>query len=334
MKPSDMVPFLAKAFANHRKVLIKGPPGIGKSDVVDQAIAMCGADSIIKHPGVEDPTDAKGLPGKSDVNGVEVAKFFPFDDLYQMIVATKLTVVHLEDFGQASPAVQKAYMQLLLRRQVNGHKLSDHVVFTATTNDVKDMGAVEGLLEPIKSRWHTIIPLEVSLDCWVNWAIDHNMPAWLVAYIRSMPDALHEFKPTKQLTNSPSPRNWASVGDWDNLGDVNLEVWAGAVGQGRAAEYMAYREAALGMPDPDACLLSPHNAPLPDKPSLRYAMSIAIAYRVSPKNFEQAIQYTGRIGKPFEVLTVKDALRRNMSLTQTQAFARWASDPVNRDISL
>lgn len=316
------------------QVLVKGSPGIGKSDVIDQAGADAGAVVLTKHPAVEDPTDARGLPAKSDIDGVQVAKFFPFDDLYSLIVAPVLTVCHLEDFGQASPAVQAAYMQLLLRRQINGHKLSDHVVFVASTNDIKDQAGVGGLLEPVKSRFHTIIPLEVSLDDWVGWAIDHNMPAWLVAYIRSCPDALNEFKATKQLTNSPCPRTWKAVGDWDNLGVASVEVWGGAVGDGRAAEAYAFREAALSMPDPDACLLSPDQAPLPDKPSLRYAMACAIAYRVKPANFDQAIRYTGRIGKPFEVLTVKDSLRRTPTLAKTSAFARWASDPINRDVAL
>jgi len=334
MKPSTLIPFLAKAFKNRMQVLVKGSPGIGKSDVIDSAAQEVQADVITKHPSVEDPTDARGLPGKSEIDGVQVAKFYPFDDLYRLISATRLTVCHLEDFGQASPAVQSAYMQLLLRRSVNGHRLSDHVVFVASTNDVKDQAGVGGLLEPVKSRFHTIIPLEISLDDWVNWAIDHNLPAWLVAYIRSCPDALSEFKPTKQLTNSPCPRTWAAVGKWDLMDIADVEVWSGAVGQGRAAEAFAFREAANKLPDPDACLLAPDSAPLPEKPSLKYAMAIAIAYRTGQKNFEQAIRYTGRIGKPFEVLTVKDSLRRSPALAQTQAFARWASDPVNRDISL
>ena len=334
MKPSELTSFLTTAFSNRRQVLIKGSPGIGKSDVVDQAIAACGAVGLIKHPAVEDPIDAKGLPGHDTIDGLKIARFFPFDDLYAMMTATKLTVVHLEDFGQASPATQASYMQLLLRREINGKKLSPDVVFVATTNDTKDCAGVGGLLEPVKSRFHTIIELEVSLDDWVNWAITNNLPPALVAYIRSCPDALNEFKPTKQLTNSPCPRTWASVGKWESQGVTSQEVWAGSVGKGRAAEYLAFREEALSLPDPDACLLAPDTAPIPDKPSMRYAMSVAIAYRVSPSNFEQAIRYTSRIGKAFETLTVTDSLRRNEKLAKTTAFARWASDPVNRDVSL
>jgi hypothetical protein len=334
MRPSLLTSFLANAFKNKMQVLIKGSPGIGKSDIIDQAVASIGAEGMTKHPSIEDVTDARGLPGHGEIDGVKVAQFYPFDDLYRLIVAPKLLVCHLEDFGQACPAVQAGYMQLLLRRSVNGHRLSDNVVFVASTNDVKDSAGVGGLLEPVKSRFHTIIPLEISVDDWVNWAIDHNLPAWLIAYIRSVPDALNEFKPTKQLTNSPCPRTWAAVGKWDSLGVADIEVWSGAVGKGRAAEAFAYREAALAMPDPDACLLSPDTAPIPDQPSMRYAMAIAIAYRVNERNFAQAIRYTGRIGKPFEVLCVKDAWRRNPELVNTQSFVRWAVAPENKDTAM
>lgn len=329
-----MIEFLQRAFVNHRQVLIKGAPGIGKSDVVDTACANVQADVITKHPSVEDPTDARGLPGKTTVNGIEVAKFFPFDDLHKLLVATKLTVCHLEDFGQAPNAVQASYMQLLLRRSLNGHKLSPHVVFVATTNDTDDKAGVGGLLEPVKSRFHTIVPLQVSLECWKDWAADHNMPPWLIAYIDSVPEALHEFKPTKALTNSPCPRNWASVGNWDNDGELNIEVWAGAVGKGRAAEAMKFRESAISMLDPHVCLADPDNAPLPKGASMSYALTVAISHHVTGKLFQAAMDYTLRISKPMQVLMVKKALKRDANLIDTQAFAIWASDPVNQQIAM
>lgn len=335
MKPSELIPFLVDSFQNRMQVLIYGDPGVGKSDVIDQAGMLAQANILTKHPSVEDPIDSKGMPASIDVgNGLKIAKFLPFEDIYQLLTATKLTVCHLEDFGQAPVAVQKAYMQLLLRRQVNGHKLSDHVVFTGTTNNVGTMSGVDGIIEPVKGRWDTIIPFHVDLNDWVNWAIDHNMPPWLIAYMRDVPQALHEFKATKDLKKTPCPRTWAAVGKWSNIRKNILEVWAGCVGSGRAAEAFKFWEGSVSMPDPDACLLDPHNAPLPEKPSLRYAMSLAIAYRANGKNLEQCLIYTGRIGKPFEVLTVQTAHRKEPKIAASTAFARWASDPVNRDIAL
>ncbi len=60
MSPAQLKPFLITAFKHRRKVLIKGAPGIGKSDIVEQAVAACQMDFMLQHPVVSDPTDFKG----------------------------------------------------------------------------------------------------------------------------------------------------------------------------------------------------------------------------------------------------------------------------------
>src|SRR5580765_2856955 len=114
----DTIIALGKAIAGRKPILISGAPGVGKSDVVDQSAQLAGADMILSHPAVSDPTDAKGLPWVVD----GAATFLPFGELHRAINATRPTVWFLDDLGQAMPAVQSSFMQLLLARRVNGHK--------------------------------------------------------------------------------------------------------------------------------------------------------------------------------------------------------------------
>lgn len=125
-------------------VLLTGAPGVGKSSIVEAAATAARYDVILSHPVVSDPTDAKGLPwpGKDG----ESATFLPFGDLARAIKATQPTVWFLDDLGQAGPAVQASYMQLLLARQVNGHKLPDCITFVAATNRRMDRAGVTGIL--------------------------------------------------------------------------------------------------------------------------------------------------------------------------------------------
>ena len=62
MRPLQLRSLLVTAYKNRRQVLVKGPPGGGKSDIVSQAVKEVGADFIIEHPAVSDPTDYKGMP--------------------------------------------------------------------------------------------------------------------------------------------------------------------------------------------------------------------------------------------------------------------------------
>ncbi|HYE72078.1 MAG TPA: ATP-binding protein, partial [Blastocatellia bacterium] len=182
MKPSQLRQFLASAIKQQLPILITGAPGVGKSDIVASAAQDAQAELIISHPVVSDPTDAKGLPW-ANKNATE-ATFLPFGELARALKATKPTVWFLDDLGQASPAVQASFMQLILARRVNGHALPDCITFVAATNRRTDRAGVSGILEPVKSRFASIVPLEADLDDWCAWAIDKQLPVELIAFMR------------------------------------------------------------------------------------------------------------------------------------------------------
>ncbi len=208
MKPSQLQELLKTTIPAGLPVMVKGAPGVGKSDIIAQACGAADADLIIEHPVVADPTDFKGLPFAT--NGK--AEFLPFGSLRQLISAKKRTVFFLDDLGQAPVAVQAACMQLILARRINGHTVSDKVTFVAATNRRTDRAGVTGILEPVKSRFASIVELEPNLNDWVAWALKADMPTELIAFIRFRPGLLHDFKPTNEMKNTPCPRTVANVG--------------------------------------------------------------------------------------------------------------------------
>jgi len=173
LTPSQLTTLLAHTIPAGLPVMVTSPPGCGKSDIVDQATVDAGANMILSHPAVADPTEPKGLPWADGKGG---ATFLPFGELAQALKAKKRTVWFLDDLGQATPAVQASFMQLLLARRVNGHKLPDCVTFVAATNRRVDRAGVSGILEPVKSRFVSIIGLEPNLDDWCQWAFSAGMP--------------------------------------------------------------------------------------------------------------------------------------------------------------
>src|SRR5579864_7434578 len=119
MKPTQTKTLLASCIGASLPVLIVGKPGVGKTDIVSQAAAETRAELLISHPAVSDPTDAKGLPWADA--GAKEAKFLPFGDLAQAMAGPKdggKLVWFLDDLGQASPAVQASFMQLILARRI------------------------------------------------------------------------------------------------------------------------------------------------------------------------------------------------------------------------
>ncbi|MCK9513675.1 MAG: ATP-binding protein [Pigmentiphaga sp.] len=332
MKISALLSFLSRAFNAPRPkpILITGAPGLGKSDAVQQAAEAAGADLILSHPAVADPTDAKGLPWIAPDSSE--ATFLPFGELAAAMRAERRTVWFLDDLGQASPAVQASYMQLLLARRVNGHVLPDCVTFVAATNRRTDRAGVSGILEPVKSRFASIVELEADISDWSRWALANDIPAELVAFLRFRPDLLSDFNASADLTNSPSPRTWSNAA-WLLSLDLpkaeRAEALAGAVGSGAATEFLAFLEMFRQLPSIDAILIDADSAIVPAEPSARYAVCTALAARAGEAAFPRVARYAERLQEngagDFAALLIRDVIRRIPAVQHTPAFARIAS---------
>jgi hypothetical protein len=338
MKPKDLAELLKRTIPHHLPILVTGAPGVGKSDIVAQACSATGADLILSHPAVSDPTDAKGLPWP--IAGTNEATFLPFGELARALKATKLTVWFLDDLGQASPAVQASFMQLLLARRVNGHVLPDHVTFVSATNRRTDKAGVSGILEPVKSRFACIVELQPDVDDWCGWAFQNKIPSMLIAFLRFRSDLLSKFEATADLTNSPSPRTWAHVAQLEALNlapHVEAAAFAGAVGEGPSAEYLAFRKMASALVTIDQILIDPDNSPIPGKPGELYAISVGLAAKSTEKNLGRVARYCERLmdGQrgDFAALVLRDAVRRTPSLTRTDAFIKLACSDLGKLIS-
>jgi hypothetical protein len=324
MKPRDLSLLLSHTIPAKLPVLIKGAPGVGKSDIVAAASQSAGAELIISHPVTSDPTDYKGLPGV--VNGE--AHFLPFGELQSLIRAERPTVFFLDDLGQAAPAVQAAAMQLILARRINGHHVSPQVTFIAATNRRTDKAGVSGILEPVKSRFSTIIELEPDLQDWIDWALAENLPIELVAFIRFRPNLLHDFKASSDITNTPCPRTVTYAGKLLAAGipeALQYDAFTGAAGEGFAAEFVGFLRIWKQLPNPDAVLMNPASAPVPEDPATLYALCGALSRKASDQNADRFFAYSNRLPAEFSVMMTRDAIRMTPSLQTTKGFIQWTS---------
>jgi len=346
MTPTQLSQFLAQAISARLPVLITGAPGIGKSDIVAQACEASGSDLILSHPAVADPTDAKGLPWVAKDG--DSATFLPFGELAAAVRATRPTVWFLDDLGQAPPAVQASYMQLLLARRVNGHALPDCVTFVAATNRRTDRAGVSGILEPVKSRFAAIVELEANLEDWCTWMMTvflsqlvasgvaeetaQRVVVQLVSFIRFQPGLLCDFRPSADLTNSPLPRTWSHAAKLLALAlppQLQQLAVAGAVGEGAAVQLMAFLRLYEELPTIEGILQDPDASPIPTKPATLYAVVTALGIRCTPKNFPKVARYAQRLTDAahgeFAALLLRDAVRRDASIMQTSAFVKLAA---------
>lgn len=329
MRPSEIVSVLELLVPAREPILLVGPPGVGKTDLVKQTAQSLECELEIFHPVVDEPIDYKGLPFVTDGS----ADFLPFGNLRKLLDATTSTIAFLDDLGQASPAVQAAAMQLLLAREINGQKISDHIVFIAATNRKQDKAGVSGILEPVKSRFSTILNVEVNVEDWLKWAGAHNMPGELMGFIDWRGgEVLMNFEPTAEITNSANPRTVANLGRTLRLKPsprMEFELYSGCVGEGFATEFQAFLETYRNLPDPHLALENPNAVEMPTDPATCYAFSNSIAEYVTEKTMENFGILCSRMKKEYNTLTMQRAVVRNTDLQSTPQYIDWITENSN-----
>ena len=326
MNSKQLQKTLKKAIKARLPVLIKGAPGVGKSDIVAQVAKELKHNLVISHPVVSDPTDFKGLPGIVDGK----AEFLPFGELRNLIEAKKPTIAFLDDLGQAPAVVQAAAMQLILARRVNGNKISDKVVFIAATNRRQDRAGVTSILEPVKSRFATIVELDPTADEWIEWAFEHDMPTEVIGFIHFRPGLLHEGAATADIVNHPCPRTIAYAGKLISIGIDDIETLAGAVGEGCAVELVGFIQVYKSLPNISAILTDPEKAIVPTEPAALYAVVSALIDAVTKDNAARVLKYGNRLPADFSVLLVRDSVRKEPKIQNTKAYIQWAT--LHKDV--
>lgn len=334
--PSTAKTILSFMIEAGEPVMLVGRPGIGKSDIVAQACEETGFDLIITHPVVSDPVDYKGMPAIVDGE----AEFLPFADLKQLIDTDKPTAVLIDDLGQSAPTVQAAVMQLVLARQINGHKISDKIVFIAATNRREDKAGVSGLIEPLKSRFSTILHIKVSANEWVAWAAEQGLPSVLIAFTYWKGDAIWEkWQPTPDIVNQPIPRSMAAAGRILNIEGIpeaeRKIAIAGAIGLGMATELNGFIDLHDKLPNVDELLKDPQKAinskkiPGPQDASVRYALTGAICDRINKKTAKAALEICHSMGNEYVILLGMMSRGRGTSITDYPECNKWLSENIS-----
>ena len=351
---AEMQLLLAFSLAARFPLLMVGKPGVGKTDCVTSLVDFLRANGvevnlIITHPAVCDPTDFKGMP--CVINGKAV--FLPFDQLLKLMNSNVLTICFIDDLGQAHESVQKALMQLIGERQIDGKKISDNVVFFGATNGVKDKSGVMGLIEPLKTRFRTIINVNPSLDEVLNYGINRGkginsivsqdvlqayniankirregVKPWkseLIYFLKMRSELLNNFAPTRDIISQPCPRTWDFLADWINYGMVDLTVFCGTVGDAAGKEFFGFLQVFDSLkhflPEIEH---EAKTASLPINLNEVYALLGALAGRSTRSNYGSYVTYVERLadnfGADFARLFVADSTARNADLKDTETY--------------
>lgn len=322
MRIGEMVEFLCASFEKQKGILLVGPPGVGKTCGKMQAARRLGWDYYGICMPLADPAYLMGYPYRE--NGT--AGHVPFGVLGKCLKSTRPCVLDLDEFGGATDTTQKAALRLVQFREVGEHWLPDHVVITASSNDIGHGAAVLGMIEPLKDRFDTIVQIEPNLDDTVVYGMANGWSGCLLAYLRNAKPtanaplgALFDWKPEKSMkSGGATPRGWEAVAKWENDGFLDQswghELVCGKVGIGRGTEFMEFRRLQSQLPDLDSIRLDPEGAPVPTDMGARLFVAISLGASLTADNFGQTVKYLKRMDQMMRAYSIRDAFRAENSL--------------------
>lgn len=323
MKQSTAVRVLtALITANKQSVFLWGPPGIGKSSIVQQVGKDLGLRVDVRLTSLMDPSDFLGIPSV-DTDGR--TRWCP----PSWIPQEGSGILFLDELPQAHHSVQSAALQAPLERRIGDVSIAPGWRVVAAGNRVQDKAGAGHIISPLASRF-IHLDLDTSATDWQRWAETAGIDARVRGFLQFRPELLMNFKPEKGWPRAfACPRTWEFVSNALNaVSQADLpEVLAGTVGDGPAAEFIGWLDIYRKLPDIDAMLADPSTfVPKTDSPAWMYAIVAALSNRAKDASSrEVSAMYTiaSMLPAEYSVALGVDILRQNSDAMATTAGQAW-----------
>jgi hypothetical protein len=222
--------------APFRPVFIWGPPGIGKSSLVQQFAAEVGLPCVSLLGSQLAPEDLIGVP--QIVDGV--SRFCP----PAMIARREPYCLFLDELNACSHEVQKAFYSLIHERRLGEYALPAGSVVIGAGNRAQDSAIVKPMSSALLNRM-VHVHLKVSHREWLEWAAQSGLHHLVLEYIQTRPDHLWS-QPPKHEEPFSTPRSWHMLSDalhgyGEHVADDLLEVLAfGCLSPAHAGQFRAF----------------------------------------------------------------------------------------------
>ncbi len=318
MRASRLTEVLNKLIRQEWAAFVWGPPGVGKSAIVREVAEAAGLPVVDLRASLLDPTDLRGIPM---VKGGEAVwcppAFLPKKN-------AKPGILFLDEINAAPPLVQAAMYQLVLDRRVGEYELPRGWKIIAAGNRAEDRAVTFRLSTALANRF-IHLTLEPDAGCWADWALTHGINPIVLGFIRYRPELLYVKPEAVSQTAFATPRSWEMASDAiAAMGSVDAarDILPGIVGEGPAAELIAFAKTSASMKEINAAVSDPEHCAIPTKLDRLWALVSWFGTNAgTSSNVDRAISVLlGRLPPEFSVVLARDALKKNPRFIQNPGF--------------
>ena len=325
--------FIGAREGHHTPVMLWGPPGVGKSQIIAQVASRHAVPMIDIRLSQMEPSDLRGIPFRVD-SRVEWAVPAMLPDVKRH---GPEGVLFLDEITSAPPSVSAAAYQLILDRRLGAYEVPDGWAIFAAGNRQGDRGVTYTMPAPLANRF-SHFEIEANLDDWVSWAYENGIDERLIGFLRFRPERLFDFDPAHNPVAFPSPRSWEfahrALQKFGDSPELLLPTLQACVGPAAGLELNAFVENLERMPDLDA-ILRGEQVDVPREVDLQYAVASALVARAArAKGSSNAREIHGHILdyasrfplREMGVMLVSDMHRAiGQQLFAVPQFSSWAN---------
>jgi hypothetical protein len=297
MRPSHIETILDREFLSctagqHTPVMLWGPPGVGKSQIIAGIAKHHGTPLIDLRLSQMEPTDLRGIPFRKGDN-VEWSVPAMLPDANRHGPAG---ILFLDEINAAPPTVSAAAYQLILDRRLGEYVIPDGWAIFAAGNRQGDRGVTYAMPAPLANRF-THYDVEANLDDWVAWALNNGIDERILGFLRFRPDLLFNYDAAHNPVAFPSPRSWEyahrALQKFGDRPDLLSDALQACVGQSCGVELKAFIDNLENLPDIDG-ILDGSVGDVPKGIDLQYGVAAALVRR--------AKESAGDVGKLANIL--------------------------------
>ena len=317
LRPSELKVVLADHAVNAESVLVFGPPGGGKSEIITQVaedielpmfapynLALC------------DGSEFKGVPKMYE-------NYMRWVKEERWLVQDKFCVF-LDEISQGPISAQNAVTTLLLENRIDDIYLPKGTWRVGAANRQQDRAGTNRMPNQLPNRCY-VYELQYSAEDHVEFEVaQQNTDMLTIRFLRMKGDSAYQYDSAKMI--NPTPRAWSTVSrKLAQNTNTPISTIAGRIGKGFAAELFAFRDLAPSLPSPEEVKMNPKTARVPtDNTSALFLVSDMLADHASVNTFDALVEYAKRMPEEFQACFVKAAIKRKPEVLSTKAFTQWA----------
>jgi len=326
-----------------------GPPGLGKSEVIEQLVHTLSARDgepwgfAKMFLATQTPPDLMGymMPETKEFDGKSV-RVSSWTMPGWMQTSDGLPVTHyrrgilfLDEYGQGEADVKRASAELLLNHGLGPWKLPDGWAIVAASNRSSDRSGVTKSFDFVINR-RAELHIYPDVNSWEQWALANHVSATTITFAKqnveivfngNVPDKQGPWCTPRSLVMADKVlRRLARNGEGVPDNPQSLRAVTSLIGEAAARQYFVFLRLEEEMPKIERIVADPSGVKTPDKVDAQMLVTYHLAHNATLDHMEPFVKYIKRMGDEFAVTFLKAAVARKSELKRSPVLLQWCKD--------